>query len=145
MGLNKFKASNGWLEKFKQRHELKFRTLSGESASADHAIILNFLSELNIKVEQYGKENIFNCDETSLFIKLTPRKSFVKTGDSARGFKRNDQDLFIESLSKLNLRQVVTIISDAWNNVSADIIYNCWQKVFRQSPSDSSCINESSE
>ncbi|XP_029654613.1 tigger transposable element-derived protein 4-like [Octopus sinensis] len=87
MGLNKFKASNGWLEKFKQRHELKFRTLSGESASADHAIILNFLSELNIKVEQYEKENIFNCDETSLFIKLTPRKSFVKTGDSARGFK----------------------------------------------------------
>ncbi|XP_029655342.1 uncharacterized protein LOC115229058 [Octopus sinensis] len=105
MGLNKFKASNGWLEKFKQRHELKFRTLSGESASAD---------------------NYLNC--------LIDFLCF-----------QDDQDLFIESLSKLNLRQVVTIISDAWNNVSADIIYNCWQKVFRQSPSDSSCINESSE
>ena len=30
-----FKASNGWLESFRQRHGIKFNVLSGESADVD--------------------------------------------------------------------------------------------------------------
>ena len=31
MGIEDFQASNGWLEKFKQRHGIVFRTLQGEN------------------------------------------------------------------------------------------------------------------
>ncbi|KRX36862.1 Tigger transposable element-derived protein 4, partial [Trichinella murrelli] len=33
MGINDFHASNGWLESFTRRHNIKFRTISGEAAA----------------------------------------------------------------------------------------------------------------
>ena len=32
-----FKASNGWLEKFRNRHAISLRTINGESASVDNS------------------------------------------------------------------------------------------------------------
>ena len=34
-----FKASNGWLEKFRTRHNISFKILSGNSASVDSATV----------------------------------------------------------------------------------------------------------
>lgn len=35
VGLDKFTASNGWLDKFKTRHKICFKSISGESAAVD--------------------------------------------------------------------------------------------------------------
>ena len=35
IGMNDFKASNGWLEAFRKRHNIRFRMLSGESTGMD--------------------------------------------------------------------------------------------------------------
>ena len=38
-----FKALNGWLEKFKLRHNINFKTISGESKSMDPEEVLDWL------------------------------------------------------------------------------------------------------
>ncbi|KRY40270.1 Tigger transposable element-derived protein 4 [Trichinella spiralis] len=39
MGINDFHASNGWLESFTRRHNVKFRTISGEAAAVEPSVI----------------------------------------------------------------------------------------------------------
>ena len=85
LGIRSFKASNGWFEKFKKRNNLSFKILSGESKSADSKAASSFLTNFNDNFKDYEKENIFNCDETALFWKNFPRKSFVLPGDDCKG------------------------------------------------------------
>ena len=51
--MDKFKASNGWLESFRKRHNIFFRTLSGESAQLDKDIVDNWIKCLPVVTEQY--------------------------------------------------------------------------------------------
>jgi hypothetical protein len=39
IGLNNFRASNGWLEAFRKRNYIQFHLLSGESAGMDKNVI----------------------------------------------------------------------------------------------------------
>ncbi|KAJ4427113.1 hypothetical protein ANN_24728 [Periplaneta americana] len=41
LGDSEFKASNGWLEKFRKRHDIKFRSICGESSSVDMETVTN--------------------------------------------------------------------------------------------------------
>ncbi len=83
--IENFKASQGWLEKFKTRHGLKSRKSSGESYNADINSADNFLKLLKPKIEEYGPKNIYNEDETGLFYKLIPSRSICKTAKN--GYK----------------------------------------------------------
>lgn len=73
-----FKASKGWLAKFKSRHQLKLRRLHGESYSTSSISYETFFNSLSIKIKEYGVENVFNADETGIFYKLIPSKSICK-------------------------------------------------------------------
>ncbi|KAG0437264.1 Tigger transposable element-derived protein 6 [Dictyocoela muelleri] len=72
-----FHASNGWLYKFKQRHGISLKQCSGESFNPNQESYSDFIAEFNIKILFYGAENVFNCDETALFYKLSPSKSLL--------------------------------------------------------------------
>ncbi|KAG0426046.1 Tigger transposable element derived 5, partial [Dictyocoela muelleri] len=39
-----FKASNGWLDKFRKRNDISFKNISGESQSAETSLIPDFKS-----------------------------------------------------------------------------------------------------
>ncbi|XP_029655427.1 tigger transposable element-derived protein 6-like [Octopus sinensis] len=85
------KASNGWLDRFKKRHELLFKTISGEKNSSDLSTVSNFFADYDNCLETVGSENIFNCDETALYIKRTPSKSFVQFNDKCNGIKMSKE------------------------------------------------------
>ncbi|XP_029656125.1 tigger transposable element-derived protein 6-like [Octopus sinensis] len=102
IGFDSFKASNGWLDRFKKRHELRFKLICGEKNSSDLTYINEFFKILDEKIAEYGRENVFNCDETALYIKRTPRKSFVGINDDTFGF-------------------------NPWKGVSVDKISKCFQ------------------
>lgn len=87
MNLKEFKASNGWLEKFKIRHCLNFKTLSGEMKSVDTTQVENFRNILEEKINEYGYSGVYNCDETSLFYRTVAKKSFVTAEDLCIGTK----------------------------------------------------------
>ncbi|CAG8670532.1 2937_t:CDS:1 [Ambispora gerdemannii] len=61
------KFSNGWLSKFKKRHNLAQIKKHGEDASADHAIATAAIPQLREVLKEYDLRDIYNMDETGLF------------------------------------------------------------------------------
>jgi len=73
-----FKASLGWLQKFKIRYDIKFRKLYSEIFSEDKVDYSDFKMEISSKIEIYSEENVYNMDETGLFYKSIPSKTLYR-------------------------------------------------------------------
>lgn len=85
-----FVASKGWFERFKKRFSLHNVSFSGEKASADHEAAQNFPSQLRelIAEKHYVADQIFNCDETGLYWKRMPSRTYLTSAEKeAPGFK----------------------------------------------------------
>ena len=85
-----FTASSGWFQRFKNRYSLHNVKVSSESVGADVKAAEEFLETLDelIVEENYLPEQIFNMDETYLFWKLMPERTFFhKEAKSVPGFK----------------------------------------------------------
>ena len=87
LGKDDFSASNGWLESWKQRYNIKFSTLCGEGAEVDPTVISDWSQRLSSICEGYQPEDIFNADETGLYYRTLPGKSMIHVNDSAQGVK----------------------------------------------------------
>ena len=70
-------ASSGWLDRFKARHNISFKVLSGEKNSADYESAEAFKEQFEKLMVGYVPENIFNLDDTALYTKLLPPKIVV--------------------------------------------------------------------
>ncbi|GFR15032.1 tigger transposable element-derived protein 1 [Trichonephila clavata] len=90
IGSPKFSASNGWLAGFLQRHALHNLKIKGEAASADETAAKNY-SKVLVKIIEdggYCPDQVFNADETGLFWKKMPSRTFIaKSEKTASGFK----------------------------------------------------------
>lgn len=85
-----FNASDGWFSRFKKRFGLRYLTVTGESLSCDPEAIEPFKEKLTAKIAEKGyvTSQIYNADETGLFWKLLPNKTYVsKDEKSAPGNK----------------------------------------------------------
>ena len=85
-----FTASHGWFERFKKRAHLNHISVSGEAASADVDAAKEFPQILAEIIEEGGylPEQIFNVDETGLFWKRMPTKTYIfQEEKSMPGFK----------------------------------------------------------
>ncbi|XP_053129291.1 tigger transposable element-derived protein 1-like [Hemicordylus capensis] len=74
-----FKASHGWFEKFKMTSGIRSVVWHGEAASSDLAAAEEFATEFleTVTAKGYLPEQVFNCDETGLFWKRMPRRTFI--------------------------------------------------------------------
>ncbi|CAF3381248.1 unnamed protein product [Rotaria sp. Silwood1] len=90
-----FKASNGWLERFRTRYNINFRVISGEGASVDQNITDDWKLRLLTILQNYNPADIYNCDETGLFYKLMPDRSLVINKDDCIGKKKSKERLTI--------------------------------------------------
>ncbi|CAF4434938.1 unnamed protein product [Rotaria sp. Silwood2] len=80
-----FKASNGCLYRFRARYNIKFRAISGESAAVDPDAVDDWKSRLSSMLKDYNPGDVYNCDETGLFFKSMPDKSFVLDNNDCKG------------------------------------------------------------
>ncbi|XP_025409934.1 tigger transposable element-derived protein 6-like [Sipha flava] len=87
VGLENFKASNGWLEKFRERHNISFKNICGEGNSVDTSVVEKWLEKLKTLISDYEPKNIFNCDETGLFFRALPDKTLCLKNEICRGGK----------------------------------------------------------
>lgn len=83
----KFSASNGWLESFRKAHQLSFKKLCGESASADTAAAEDFHKKIPEICKDYPPKDRFNVDETALLFRALPDKSLVEKHQASKGTK----------------------------------------------------------
>jgi hypothetical protein len=78
MQVDNFAASNGWICTFKDCHRLVYNKLAGESAAVDTDTRDLWLERLPILLERYEPWDIYNTDETGLFICLPDRMLTLK-------------------------------------------------------------------
>ena len=76
-----FTASNGWLEKWKTRHNVRQFSVAGEDGEVNAETIESWAERLPEIVKGYELKDIWNADETGLFWRALPDKSLsVKKG-----------------------------------------------------------------
>ncbi|CDS02221.1 hypothetical protein [Sporisorium scitamineum] len=92
------KFSNGWLEKFCNRHSFKLQVAHGESGSIQQDIIDKELPALKLLIQQYHPDDVFNADETGLFYNMPPNKTIGFF--PASGLKKNKAGIWPWDTSK---------------------------------------------
>ncbi|GFS88944.1 jerky protein homolog-like [Nephila pilipes] len=88
-----FKASRGWFDNFKKRSGIHSVICHGEASSGDIKAAENFIKvfEKLISEEGYLPQQVFNCDETGLFWKKMPRRTFITAEEKStlpQGYER---------------------------------------------------------
>jgi hypothetical protein len=94
LGNDKFKASNGWLDNFKKRHSIVFKTVQGEEGAVNVGELNNWqTSVLRDELMKYEPKDVFNLDETGLFWKLLPNKTMAFKGERCTAGKKSRERL----------------------------------------------------
>ncbi|KRZ05533.1 Tigger transposable element-derived protein 6 [Trichinella zimbabwensis] len=87
MGIKDFCASNGWLESFTRRYNIKFRMILGE-----------------------GAVDVFNADETGLYFKQLSQKSLTMPGEACKGGSFSKERLTILFAANAAGKQLVPLV-----------------------------------
>ena len=83
-----FKASTGWLNKFKNQHSIRNLSIQGEKLSAAEETVEPVLGKA---------EQIYNADETGLLWKCLLQRTLVSCREkSAPGFKKAKDRLSVQ-------------------------------------------------
>ena len=90
-----FKASNGWLEKWKARHNIKGMTISGESGEVSSKTADSWKERLPEIIHGYKPEDVWNMDESGCFCKALPDKGFAQKGKACHGGKSSKMRLTV--------------------------------------------------
>ena len=82
-----FTASNGWLEKWKKRHNVKQFSVAGEDGEVSAETLESWAERLPEVVKGYKLKDIWNADETGLFWRALPDKSLSVSKGRCKGGK----------------------------------------------------------
>jgi hypothetical protein len=75
--------STSWFDAFKKRHRIVYCQLRGEAGSVDLDMIEPELAKIRQLCAKNDPENIYNCDETGLYLRELNSKSYTTTGNIA--------------------------------------------------------------
>ena len=86
MNVENFKASDGWLDRWKKRFNVSFKTVSGESnACTDEMVAPWEQTTLPTILSKYDLNQIYNADEFGLFYRAQPNKSLHLKNENCVG------------------------------------------------------------
>ena len=92
-----FSCSSSWIQRFRVRHNIIFPKVNGESASVNIEETTKWM-EMVVwpKLRKgYDDAEIYNCDETGLFFKMLPDKTFKFKGETCSGGKMSKERLTV--------------------------------------------------
>ena len=95
LNIPNFKASNGWLCRWKSRHNIKQLRVSGESGDVSGQTVESWKERLPELLQGYEAKNIWNLDETGCFWRAMPESGFGEKGSKCHGGKKAKQRLTI--------------------------------------------------
>lgn len=94
LGDDEFKASPGWLSRFKERYSIVGKVLSGEASCVNMAVVGDWLSENVLDIlGKYTPSDVYNADESGLFYQMLPKKTLALKGQTCHGGKHSKQRL----------------------------------------------------
>ena len=87
LGVENFTASNGWFDRWKNRHGIVFKTVCGEAKSCTPDMSASWEeTTLPTILSNYALRDIFNADEIGrLFYKALPDKSLQLKSEKCVG------------------------------------------------------------
>ncbi|CAB4019426.1 tigger transposable element-derived 6-like, partial [Paramuricea clavata] len=91
LGDNEFQGSNGWLEKWRKRYNIKEMRVAGEDGDVNEVTLDSCQERVKELTKGYAPENVWNMDETGQFWKALPDKSLSEAGKRCRGGKKAKQ------------------------------------------------------
>lgn len=93
VGNDDFKASNGWLDRFKNRHNINMAVISGESGAVNEETVTEWKNKLPEIMKGYDPRDVFNMDESGLFYRALPDRTLRIRGEECKGGKRSKERL----------------------------------------------------
>ncbi|GBN31364.1 Tigger transposable element-derived protein 4 [Araneus ventricosus] len=112
-GEKSFVCSNGWLDRFKKRHNIRSGKVVGEAANVCSSDINHWMENVWPDIiRNYDEKDIFNADETVLFYKLTPNQTLKFKGEKCVGGKLSKVRITILVCANMNgsEKQKLTVI-----------------------------------
>ena len=96
LGIDDFAASAGWLDRFRKRHGIVYRQISGEAEAVSNAEVTSWAKNtLPLILKDYAMDDVYNADKFGLFYKMLPDKSFVFKDESCHGGKLSKERLTV--------------------------------------------------
>lgn len=83
--------SNGWLNRFKKRFNIRSKVISGEAGGVREEIVTSWQERLPNILSGYSPENIFNKDETGQFFRALPNRSLAEVSKQCTGGKKSKE------------------------------------------------------
>lgn len=91
LGINNFRASDGWFDRCKRRHHITFKKVCGESASVEESVCPEWKEKLSKMLENYEPKDVFNADESGLFFKCLPDRTYCFKNEKCHGGKNSKE------------------------------------------------------
>ena len=89
LGYENFKASNGFLDRFKEREGITGQNVCGEEKSVDQDIVHAWCERLPDICRNYTPRDRYNADETGFFWKATPVQTLSYKGEKCTGGEKS--------------------------------------------------------
>jgi len=146
MGVENFHASNGWLEKWKKRYNVSFKTAS-EAAKAETDGIMppSIEATLPMLLSRYTLKEIFNAKEFGLFYQCLPGTiSHLAEENCADGKHSSSRLTVVAVANAFGERMEIFVIGKPANPSSSEDVKNipCRYRSQRKSWMDSSLFEE---
>ncbi|CAG8774375.1 4514_t:CDS:1, partial [Cetraspora pellucida] len=103
---DEFKASQGWLTRFKVRIGLRNHHIHGEAGSAPIDLLPQFREKLQNILEGYEPHNIFNTDECGLCYRIDP--SFSLSTVARKGKKKDKTRITVLCTANMSGTEKIT-------------------------------------
>ena len=122
-----FKGSQGWFERFRKRFSLHDIQIKDDDHNSDDVIQFKEQFSQIVEEEGYTDEQVFNADETVLFWKKMPRRTFISKCElSDAGFKYSNEMITLLFCSNASGKYLMKplLIQPSLNSVKQEEIDN---------------------
>jgi hypothetical protein len=77
MEFTEFRATNGWLHRFKKRNSFKSYAISGDVKNISQEVVQQGQIDLQKELKGFELKDVYNVDEAGLFYKYPPTKTIA--------------------------------------------------------------------